>query len=139
DTVSDLGGIKASLAFVSKWVVPGSDEALHIEIGEGDDINFAFVYRDSEHPDCVNIAAVVGDYCCRTKKPMLPFAEVDGSQPVDTIITWLRGHDFGPIADWRVETVNLHSAMEVINPIVWSTMVDDAAMRDARAELEGAR
>jgi hypothetical protein len=133
DTVSDLGGIKASLAFVSKWVVPGSDEALHIEIGEGNDINFAFVYRDSEHPDCVNIAAVVGGDFCRTKKPMLPFAEVDGSQPVDTIITWLREHAFGPIADWRVASSDLHSAMEVINPIVWFTMVDEAACEETEA------
>ena len=36
-----LGGITPALAFLSRWKMPATGEALHVTIGEGDDEDFA--------------------------------------------------------------------------------------------------
>ena len=127
DTVSDLGGIKSALAFLSKWQMPKAGEALHVETGEEGVENFAFVWRDYEHPDHIVIAALVDDQSVRTKRPMLPLIEVEGDQPVDTAITWLVAQDFGSIGAWRVNMVDKRLADSVINPLVWSAMVEECS------------
>ena len=131
DTVSDLGGIKATLAFLATWKMPGADEALNVETGEGDECNFAFIWRDETYPDHIVIAACIGDQTVRTKRPMLPWIEVEGCQPVDTVVTWLIAQQIGAIADWKVETVNLRLAQAVIDPLVWFAMVEEHEARVA--------
>lgn len=124
-TVTHLDGLRGSLAFLSAWKMPGPAEALHVEIGEGEACNFAFIWRDQDNPEHVVIAACIGDQTIRTKRPMLPRIEIEGFQPVDTVLEWLLSQGLGPIAEWRVETVDLRLAQAVINPLIWFAMVGE--------------
>jgi hypothetical protein len=123
--VTHLGGITDALAFLADWRMPEPGQALHVTIGEGDDENFAFVWRDDDQPEHVMIAALVAEQSVRTKRPMLPLIEVEGDQPVDTVIAWLEAMNFGSIAEWRVETVDGRLARSVIDPIIWFAMTEE--------------
>lgn len=114
--VTHLGGITAALSFLSKWTMPGSDQALHIMIGEGDDEDFAFVWEDQDAPGHFVIAALVEDQCVATKRSMLPL--VEGDQPVDTILSWLDTNGLHPSVDWQISMVDLELARMVIDPLL---------------------
>lgn len=116
--VTHLGGITAALAFLSKWTMPAPGEALHIMIGEGDDEDFAFIWEDQDAPGHFVIAAVVKEQCVATKRPMQPLIEIDGEQPVDTILSWLDTNGLHPSADWQVSMVDLELARMVIDPLL---------------------
>ena len=123
--VSDLGGVTATLAFLRQWQMPGSGEALHVDVGEGESCNFAFIWCDEDNPDHVVITACIGDQTLRTKRPMRPYIDVPGHQPVDTVAAWLETHELGPASDWQISTCDLRMARAVIDPLVWFAMVDE--------------
>ncbi|MCB1343137.1 MAG: hypothetical protein KDK24_19120 [Pseudooceanicola sp.] len=123
--VSHLGGITQALAFLAKWKMPKKGEALHICEGEGDDENFAFVFEDEDAPGHFMVCALIGDDCVRTKRPMLPLIEIEGEQPVDTILTWLEAQGFPASERWEVQICDLELARSLINPTWFFAMVAD--------------
>lgn len=116
--VTHLGGITAALSFLSKWAMPGPGQALHVMIGEGEDEDFAFVWEDQDAPGHFVIAAVVEDQCVATKRSMLPLVDVEGDQPVDTILSWLDTNGLHPSVDWQISMVDLELARMVIDPLL---------------------
>lgn len=116
--VTDLGGVARALSFLSQWVMPQADQALHICLGQGEDENFAFVYGSEVAPGHFDIVALVDEHAIKTKRPMLPLIEVEGAQPVDTIITWLCEQGLLPMTEWKVRAVDLESAKTVIIPTI---------------------
>lgn len=115
DTVSDLGGIGAALAFLARWQAPGHGEALMI----GDGSAVAFVMQDHQHAEHFHAVAVgADDSVTRTRRPMLWRVDVPGEQPVDCILAFIEAVGFSPVASWTVETVERRLADAIAAPLI---------------------
>jgi hypothetical protein len=123
DIVSDLGGVSPALAFLSRWKAPEADQALFIfgDLDRAADI--AYVWEDRRARGHFHVFGIFADgdgkTCIATKRPMLWHAEIEGEQPVDLILTFLRQAGFpAPIADWKVEAVERRLAEAVAEPMM---------------------
>ncbi|TPN45305.1 DUF3102 domain-containing protein [Mesorhizobium sp. B1-1-9] len=127
DTVSDLGGVGAALAFISRWQLPNFDKALFIydpddgetPVGRG----VAYVWEDHQHRGYFHAGMIVtGDdgeeECIASRRPMLPFVEVAGDRPINIIVHFLTRRLTLPIADWRFGEVDRQIPIIVLAPFV---------------------
>ncbi|MBZ9710493.1 DUF3102 domain-containing protein [Mesorhizobium sp. ESP7-2] len=125
DTVSDLGGIGAALAFTSKWQLPSFEKALFIydpedgetAIGRG----AAHVWECEMHRGYYFVGMLndEGETCIVTRRPMLPLVEIDGDRPINTIVGFLTSQGFSlPIADWRFGIVDRQIPIIVMAPFI---------------------
>lgn len=113
DTVSDLGGIKGTIAFLGKWQPPQAEDALFIyaDMQRATDMqDVAYVWEDRQMPGHYHVFAICcdGDNECiaATRRPMLWFVEIEGEQPLNLIAEFLDKAGFpAPMAEWEVVTV----------------------------------
>lgn len=145
--VTDLGGIRATLDFLTRWRLPEYGKALfisdakfdgkyaeHQSVGRG----IAYAWEDDQHRGHFNIGVIVGggsddadDECIMSKRPILPRLEAEGEDgPLDTIMhclsEWL-GPSL-PIADWQIGFVESSFMYIVLHPF-WT----ERTPRDAQA------
>ncbi|WP_027167299.1 DUF3102 domain-containing protein [Mesorhizobium sp. WSM3224] len=127
DTVSDLGGIGAALAFMSKWQLPTFEKALFIYDAEEGETpvgrGIAYVWEDHQHRGYYHAGMIVtGDdseeECIVSRRPMLPFVEVAGDRPINIIVHFLTRRFSLPIADWRFGEVDRQIPIIVLAPFV---------------------
>ncbi|RWA93635.1 MAG: hypothetical protein EOQ31_00615 [Mesorhizobium sp.] len=127
DIVSDLGGIGAALAFTSKWQLPSFEQSLFIYDPEDGETSVGrgvgYVWEDHQHRGYYHIGMIVtGDdgeeECIASRRPMLPFVEVDGDRPINILVHFLTRRFTLPIADWRFGSVDRQIPMVVLAPFV---------------------
>ncbi|TPJ46839.1 DUF3102 domain-containing protein [Mesorhizobium sp. B2-7-1] len=127
DIVSDLGGIGAALAFTSKWQLPSFDQALFIydpedgetPVGRG----VGYVWEDHQHRGFYHAGMIVTDHdgeeeCIASRRPMLPFVDVEGDRPINIIVHFLTRRFTLPIADWRFGSVDRQIPIIVLAPFI---------------------
>lgn len=140
--VADLGGIKAALAFLSKWRLPTFDEALMITSAERQGEFDAgaewtpgavgYVWESEKHRGHYHIAAMDdGDNLSLTKSPMWPKIHIEDGEPVATIIHWLSTNFNLPMGDWHIEFAPRHVPEIVLPDRVLREAVQEFAERNA--------
>lgn len=139
--VADLGGIKAALAFLSKWRLPSFDEALMItsaerqrEFDAGAEWTpgaVGYVWESEKHRGHYHIAALDDDdNLSLTKSPMWPKIHIEDGEPVDTIIHWLATNFALPIDDWHIEHARRHAPEFVLPDRVLREAIHEYAERE---------
>lgn len=133
--VSDLGGIKAALAFLSKWRLPTFDETMVIRDPERPDgespvgRGAAFIWESEHHRGYYDAGIITGgdEELIHTKRPMLPMA--GGQRPVNIIIHFLSQHLGLPIDQWEVVFIPREPKMTLVLAPFWG----DNTLREPEA------
>jgi hypothetical protein len=138
--VSDLGGIKAALAFMSRWRMPAFNEALFIFDADRDAADeqsagrgIAYIWEDEAHRGYYHVGMICksskppqtliddesDDEAFITTRPLLPRIEIPGDRPVDVIIENLTRPDGFtlPISDWSMSFVDRRLPCQVLQPL----------------------
>lgn len=150
--VTYLGGIRATLEFLSRWRLPAFEEALFISdakfdgsysevqsVGRG----IAYVWEAEDHPGHYWIGYIAGepggdDECVCTRRPILPRSEmstsVDKPEPIDLVVAFLDTAGFPlPMADWNIGFVPRRFPPMILPPFFTDrTLVEAASTNGGR-------
>lgn len=132
DTVSDLGGVKATLEFLTKRELPEPGTALVVFGDESRDyFNAAYVWGSTAYPGNYYAAAYNGLNSICTLRP-IDGRQIDfpGESPVHLVWEWLGHHFDAPQASWIFET---HS--DAVAKIIFEAMDLDEVEAEQRAAL----
>jgi hypothetical protein len=134
-SVTHLGGILPTLAFLSNWRMPAFDEMMRIRdperpldggpVGRG----AAFIWESEGHRGHYEIGIINGgddETLVHTKRPMLPMLECKGDRPVDPIIHFLTLYCELPIDAWEIEFIEREPRMTLVLAPFWA----DRTLRD---------
>ncbi|PBB21144.1 hypothetical protein CK219_00450 [Mesorhizobium sp. WSM4313] len=137
DTVSDLGGFGAALAFTSKWQLPSFNKALFIydpedgetPVGRG----VAYVWEDHQHRGYYHAGMIITgndgeEECIASRRPMLPFTDDTGGRPINILVYFLTRRFTLPIADWQFGSVDRQIPAIVLAPFITPNTFSEVAL-----------